>query len=175
MKRRVGYEDESEEEEKEDEEESKGLKPSTRKAIQALIAGILAIVAGELIAPAQPYWVLLTTFIIMIIFKSSFIEKTTSFSLTDSIIGLVLAFLIGLFIYVVYKKTFNGVIYSHSFNISLLIMTLNRLGSLAAEKGMKLVYHHHMGTGVQTTDEIRRLMEGTDPDNVSLLCGRSGS
>ena len=58
------------------------------------------------------------------IFKSSFIEKTTSFSLTDSIIGLVLAFLIGLFIYVVYKKTFNGVIYSHSFNISLLIMTM---------------------------------------------------
>ena len=51
------------------------------------------------------------------IFKSSFIEKTTSFSLTDSIIGLVLAFLIGLFIYVVYKKTFNGVIYSHSFNM----------------------------------------------------------
>ncbi|WP_436718150.1 DUF4956 domain-containing protein [Rossellomorea marisflavi] len=58
------------------------------------------------------------------IFKSSFIEKTTSFSLTDSIIGLVVAFLIGLFIYVVYKKTFSGVIYSHSFNISLLIMTM---------------------------------------------------
>ncbi|MGD7050467.1 DUF4956 domain-containing protein [Rossellomorea marisflavi] len=58
------------------------------------------------------------------IFKSSFIEKTTSFSLTDSIIGLVVAFLTGLFIYVVYKKTFNGVIYSHSFNISLLIMTM---------------------------------------------------
>ncbi|GLI83378.1 DUF4956 domain-containing protein [Rossellomorea marisflavi] len=58
------------------------------------------------------------------IFKSSFIEKTTSFSLTDSIIGLVVAFLIGLFIYVLYKKTFNGVIYSHSFNISLLIMTM---------------------------------------------------
>lgn len=58
------------------------------------------------------------------IFKSSFLEKTTSFSLTDSIIGLVTAFLIGLFIYAVYKKTFNGVIYSHSFNISLLIMTM---------------------------------------------------
>ncbi len=58
------------------------------------------------------------------IFKSSFIEKTTSFSLVDSLIGLVVAFLIGLFIYAVYKKTFNGVIYSHSFNISLLIMTM---------------------------------------------------
>ncbi|MGE7092767.1 DUF4956 domain-containing protein [Lysinibacillus sp. NPDC048646] len=58
------------------------------------------------------------------IFKSNFLEKTTSFSLTDSIIGLVVAFFIGLFIYVVYKKTFNGVIYSHSFNISLLVMTM---------------------------------------------------
>ncbi|MFY0519105.1 DUF4956 domain-containing protein [Lysinibacillus sp. UGB7] len=58
------------------------------------------------------------------IFKSSFLEKTTSFSLTDSIIGLVVAFFVGLFIYAVYKKTFNGVIYSHSFNISLLIMTM---------------------------------------------------
>lgn len=58
------------------------------------------------------------------IFKSNFLEKTTSFSLTDSIIGLVVAFFIGLFIYAVYKKTFNGVIYSHSFNISLLIMTM---------------------------------------------------
>lgn len=58
------------------------------------------------------------------IFKSNFLEKTSSFSLIDSIIGLVAAFLIGLFIYAVYKKTFNGVIYSHSFNISLLIMTM---------------------------------------------------
>lgn len=58
------------------------------------------------------------------IFKSNFLEKTSSFSLVDSIIGLVVAFFIGLFIYAVYKKTFNGVIYSHSFNISLLIMTM---------------------------------------------------
>lgn len=58
------------------------------------------------------------------IFKSSFLEKTSSFSLTDSLIGMVSAFLLGLFIYFVYKKTFNGVIYSHSFNISLMVMTL---------------------------------------------------
>ena len=58
------------------------------------------------------------------IFKSSFIEKTTSFSLIDSLIGLLVAFLVGLFIYAVYKKTFSGVIYSHSFNISLMIMTM---------------------------------------------------
>ncbi|MFD2216765.1 MULTISPECIES: myo-inosose-2 dehydratase [Metabacillus] len=46
---------------------------------------------------------------------------------------------------------------------------IQRLGDLAAEKEMKLVYHHHMGTGVQTTEEITRLMEGTDPNKVSLL------
>ncbi|MFU8770595.1 MAG: TIM barrel protein, partial [Desulfotignum sp.] len=40
---------------------------------------------------------------------------------------------------------------------------------LAAEKGMKVAYHHHMGTGVQTTEEIDRLMEETDPKLVYLL------
>lgn len=46
---------------------------------------------------------------------------------------------------------------------------LNRLGERAAEKGMKLTYHHHMGTGVQTSAEIDRLMEGTDPEKLGLL------
>lgn len=67
---------------------------------------------------------LLTTTTFDDIFKSSFLEKSSSFSLIDSLIGMAAAFLIGLFIYWVYKKTFNGVIYSHSFNISLMVMTL---------------------------------------------------
>ncbi|MDR1786757.1 MAG: myo-inosose-2 dehydratase [Spirochaetaceae bacterium] len=46
---------------------------------------------------------------------------------------------------------------------------LNRLGKRAAEKDMKLTYHHHMGTGVQTAAEIDRLMENTDPDLLGLL------
>ncbi|MGN7764197.1 myo-inosose-2 dehydratase [Paenibacillus sp. 22594] len=46
---------------------------------------------------------------------------------------------------------------------------LGRLGRLAAEKDMTLVYHHHMGTGVQTAAEITRLMELTEPNEVSLL------
>ena len=58
------------------------------------------------------------------IFKSSFLEKTATFSLIDSLLGLASAFLLGIFIYFVYKKTFNGVVYSHSFNISLMIMSL---------------------------------------------------
>lgn len=58
------------------------------------------------------------------VFKSSILEKTSSFSIIDSLIGLLVAFLIGLFIFYVYKKTFSGVIYSHTFNISLIIMTM---------------------------------------------------
>ncbi|MDM8212756.1 myo-inosose-2 dehydratase [Enterococcus hirae] len=46
---------------------------------------------------------------------------------------------------------------------------LDRLGALALEKDMKIVYHHHMGTGVQTTAEIDRLMAETDPEKVFLL------
>ncbi len=46
---------------------------------------------------------------------------------------------------------------------------LNELGRLAGEKGMVLTYHHHMGTGVQTFEEIDRLMDMTDPGLVYLL------
>ncbi len=46
---------------------------------------------------------------------------------------------------------------------------LNRLGEIALEYGISLVYHHHMGTVVQTPEEIDRLMEGTDPELFSLL------
>jgi len=46
---------------------------------------------------------------------------------------------------------------------------LNKLGVLANEKGMKVVYHHHMGTGVQTSAEIDRLMAMTDEKLVYLL------
>ena len=58
------------------------------------------------------------------IFKSSFLENTTSFSLVDSAIALALALAIGLFIFFIYKKTFTGVMYSASFGVSLLAMTL---------------------------------------------------
>lgn len=46
---------------------------------------------------------------------------------------------------------------------------LEKLGELAKEKGMKIVFHHHMGTGVQTTKEIEKLMEMTDENLVYLL------
>ena len=58
------------------------------------------------------------------IFKSSFMENISAFSVLDTIIALTLAFVIGLFIMAVYKKTFKGVMYSHSFCVSLLALNL---------------------------------------------------
>ena len=46
---------------------------------------------------------------------------------------------------------------------------LNELGKIAEVYDLKLVFHHHMGTGVQTLAEIDRLMENTNPNHVHLL------
>ncbi len=46
---------------------------------------------------------------------------------------------------------------------------LEMLGKIAKKKGMTLTYHHHMGTGVQTLEEIDRLMDAADPSLVNLL------
>lgn len=52
----------------------------------------------------------------------------------------------------------------------LLCTGLNKLGKIAKEEyGISLTFHHHMGTVVQTAEETARLMEGTDPEYVSLL------
>lgn len=58
------------------------------------------------------------------IFKSSFLENATTFSVLDIVIGLFLSFALGLFVFYVYKRTFNGVMYSASFGVSLIAMTL---------------------------------------------------
>ncbi|MDD4296731.1 MAG: DUF4956 domain-containing protein [Ruminiclostridium sp.] len=58
------------------------------------------------------------------IFKSSFLEKAAEFSLLDVAIAMLLSFAIGLFIFYVYKKTFAGVMYSASFGVSIMAMTL---------------------------------------------------
>lgn len=46
---------------------------------------------------------------------------------------------------------------------------LNAAGRIAAEYGMKLAYHHHGGTVVESPEEIDRLMALTDPSLVHLL------
>ena len=38
---------------------------------------------------------------------------------------------------------------------------LTRMARICADEGLKLVYHHHMGTVVQTEEELDRLMEST--------------
>lgn len=53
------------------------------------------------------------------IFKSSFLESVTEFSILDTVIGLAFALAIGLFIFLVYRKTFSGVMYSTGFALSL--------------------------------------------------------
>lgn len=58
------------------------------------------------------------------IFKSSFLENVTSVSVLDMVLTLLLAFLLGLFIYFVYKKTFSGVMYSASFGVTLIALTM---------------------------------------------------
>ncbi|KMK52560.1 inosose dehydratase [[Actinobacillus] muris] len=44
----------------------------------------------------------------------------------------------------------------------------NELAKLAAEKGMKVCLHHHMGTGIQTPEEVDRYMAAVN-DDVYLL------
>lgn len=58
------------------------------------------------------------------IFKSSFLENVTSVSILDMCIALVLAFCLGLFIFLVYKKTYQGVMYSSSFGVTLVALTM---------------------------------------------------
>lgn len=58
------------------------------------------------------------------IFKSSFVDKMTSSSFLDMFIAMILSFAVGLFIMQVYKKTFKGVMYSSTFAMSLLVLTL---------------------------------------------------
>ena len=58
------------------------------------------------------------------IFKSSFLESVTEFSAIDTVIGMAFALVIGLFIFVIYKKTFSGVMYSTGFAMSLVGLSL---------------------------------------------------
>ena len=58
------------------------------------------------------------------IFKSSFLESVKEFSLVDTLIGLLFALVIGQFIFLIYKKTFSGIMYSTGFAMSLIGLSL---------------------------------------------------
>ncbi|MFD5161103.1 myo-inosose-2 dehydratase [Streptomyces hawaiiensis] len=46
---------------------------------------------------------------------------------------------------------------------------LDKLGEITASQGFTLAYHPHMGTGVQSEQDVDRLMAQTNPRHVSLL------
>ncbi|MCI9004279.1 MAG: DUF4956 domain-containing protein [Lachnospiraceae bacterium] len=58
------------------------------------------------------------------IFKSSFLENVASVSILDMALALLLAFGLGTFIFLVYKKTYQGVMYSSSFGTTLIALTM---------------------------------------------------
>ena len=58
------------------------------------------------------------------IFKSSFLENVTAVSPFDMVLTILLAFGIGLFIFFIYKKTYQGVMYSSSFGVTLIALTM---------------------------------------------------
>lgn len=58
------------------------------------------------------------------VFKSSFLESVTEFSVIDTVIGLLFALVLGLFILMIYKKIFAGIMYSTGFAMSLVGLTL---------------------------------------------------
>lgn len=58
------------------------------------------------------------------IFKSSFLENVSSVSILDMLLALVLAFGVGMFIFLIYKKTYQGVMFSSSFGVTLVALTM---------------------------------------------------
>ena len=58
------------------------------------------------------------------IFKSSFLDNVSAVSPLDMLLTLVLAFGVGLFIFLIYKKTYRGVMYSSSFGVTLIALTM---------------------------------------------------
>ena len=58
------------------------------------------------------------------IFKSGFLENVSSISVLDMVLTIVLSFGIGLFIFLIYKKTYRGVMYSAGFGTTLIALTM---------------------------------------------------
>lgn len=58
------------------------------------------------------------------IFKSNFLDNVTAVTPFDMFLALLLAFGVGLFIFYVYKKTYQGVMYSSSFGVTLVALTM---------------------------------------------------
>lgn len=58
------------------------------------------------------------------VFKSNFMDSINAVPFFDMVLALIFSFVIGLFIFYVYKKTFSGVMYSSSFGVTLIALTM---------------------------------------------------
>ena len=58
------------------------------------------------------------------IFTSDMISRVTAVSMTDMVMAILLSFLVGSFIFYIYKKTFNGVLYSANFGLTLICLCM---------------------------------------------------
>ena len=63
--------------------------------------------------------------------KKSVLENFTgTISVTDMLISLIVAFIIGLFIIFVYRKTYTGVVYSKAFSLCINILMYDRSSNI---------------------------------------------
>lgn len=58
------------------------------------------------------------------IFKSNFLDNVTSVSMIDIAMAMILAFGIGVFVHLVHKKTYKGVMYSSGFGVTLIALCM---------------------------------------------------
>lgn len=58
------------------------------------------------------------------IFKSSFLENVSAISVLDMALAMMMAFAVGLFIFFVYKKSYAGIMYSASFGVTLIALSM---------------------------------------------------
>ena len=58
------------------------------------------------------------------VFRSSFLDNVMSITLIDMMLSIALAFMLGLFIFWIYKKTYTGVMYSGSFGVALIALCM---------------------------------------------------
>lgn len=58
------------------------------------------------------------------IFKSKFLENVAGVTVFDMVLGILLSFLLGLFIFFIYKKTYRGLLYSAGFGVTLIALTM---------------------------------------------------
>ena len=58
------------------------------------------------------------------IFKSNFVDSVSAVPFFDMVLALLFSFVIGIFIFYVYKKSYSGVMYSSSFGVTLIALTM---------------------------------------------------